>query len=99
MSEAHLLRLPLKHKPKDISPQGHQSGLDADKLDGLHASEIQTQPGPHVATHAKGGVDAFDGSMEILIRLENYPTDPANPLPGRIYFNTTDQRVKVFGSS
>lgn len=29
-----------KHKPRDIKPQGAGSGLDADKVDGLHASEI-----------------------------------------------------------
>jgi len=29
-----------KHKPKDIKPQGSGSTLDADKVDGLHASEI-----------------------------------------------------------
>jgi len=29
-----------KHKPKDIQPQGVGSTLDADKVDGLHASEI-----------------------------------------------------------
>jgi len=41
MAEAtHLLGLPLKHKPADIQPQGAGSGLDADKVDGLHASEI-----------------------------------------------------------
>ncbi|MEM3617295.1 MAG: hypothetical protein QXJ31_05215 [Candidatus Bathyarchaeia archaeon] len=97
MAEAtHLLCLPRKHKPSDIQPQGEGSGLDADKLDGLHAYQIQSQPGPHVSTHAKGGTDAFDGSMEILIRLENYPVDPANPLPGRVYFNTSTNRVKVY---
>ncbi|MEM3463620.1 MAG: hypothetical protein QXL91_02030 [Candidatus Bathyarchaeia archaeon] len=96
MSETHLLKLPIKHKPSDIHPQGHNSGLNADKLDGLHASEIQSQPGPHVSTHAKGGTDAFDGTLEILIRLENYPVDPANPLPGRIYYNTSTGHVKVY---
>lgn len=29
-----------KHKPKDIKPQGADSGFDADKVDGLHAAEI-----------------------------------------------------------
>jgi hypothetical protein len=29
-----------KHKPKDIKPQGENSGLDADKVDGKHASEL-----------------------------------------------------------
>jgi len=29
-----------KHKPRDIKPQGAGSGLDTDKVDGLHASEI-----------------------------------------------------------
>jgi len=55
MAEAtHLLGLPLKHKPKDIKPQGAGSGLDADKVDGLHASEIGGGGGPHnilSATH------------------------------------------------
>ena len=42
MAEAiHLLSLPLKHKPSDISPQGASSGLDADKVDGLHASYLE----------------------------------------------------------
>jgi hypothetical protein len=36
----HLLGLPRKHKPGDIQPQGAGSGLDADKVDGLHAAEI-----------------------------------------------------------
>jgi hypothetical protein len=36
----HMLKLPLKHKPEHISPQGSGSGLDADKVDGLHASEL-----------------------------------------------------------
>ena len=29
-----------KHKPKDIKPQGENSGLDADTVDGKHASEL-----------------------------------------------------------
>jgi len=41
MAEAtHLLGLPVKHKPEDIKPQGEGSGLDADKVDGKHASEL-----------------------------------------------------------
>jgi len=57
MAEAtHLLDLPLKHKPKDIKPQGSGSGLDADKVDGLHASELGGG-GPHAAIHETGGGD------------------------------------------
>ncbi|MHC1624452.1 MAG: hypothetical protein ACXQS2_00345 [Methermicoccaceae archaeon] len=33
------------HSPSDISPQGSGSGLDADTLDGLHASDILAQAG------------------------------------------------------
>ena len=33
------------HSPSDISPQGSGSGLDADTLDGLHASDILAQVG------------------------------------------------------
>jgi len=33
------------HAPSDISPQGSGSGLDADTLDGLHASDILAQAG------------------------------------------------------
>jgi len=58
MAEAtHLLGLPLKHKPKDIKPQGTGSGLDADKVDGLHASEIGGGGGPHASSHETGGAD------------------------------------------
>jgi len=46
-----------KHKPKDIKPQGAGSGLDSDKLDGLHASEIGGGGGPHAASHETGGAD------------------------------------------
>jgi len=52
----HLLGLPLKHKPKDIKPQGHNSGLDADKVDGLHANELGGG-GPHASSHETGGGD------------------------------------------
>jgi hypothetical protein len=45
-----------KHKPKDVKPQGALSGLDADKVDGLHASEIGSG-GPHHDTHEVDGVD------------------------------------------
>jgi len=53
----HLLGLPLKHKPKDIKPQGAGSGLDADKVDGFHASEIGGGGGPHASSHETGGAD------------------------------------------
>jgi len=33
------------HSPSDITPQGSGSGLDADTLDGLHASDILAQAG------------------------------------------------------
>jgi len=57
MAEAtHLLGLPLKHKPKDIKPQGAGSGLDADKVDGLHANELGGG-GPHASSHETGGGD------------------------------------------
>jgi hypothetical protein len=47
-----------KHKPKDVKPQGANSGLDADKLDGLHAYEISGGGGgPHAASHETGGSD------------------------------------------
>jgi hypothetical protein len=49
-----------KHKPKDIKPQGMGSGLDADKVDGLHASDIGGGA-PHnilSATHSDALVDA-----------------------------------------
>jgi len=52
----HLLGLPLKHKPKDIKPQGAGSGLDADKVDGLHANELGGG-GPHASSHEAGGGD------------------------------------------
>jgi len=52
----HLLGLPRKHKPKEIQPQGEGSGLDADKVDGLHASEIGGG-GPHASSHETGGGD------------------------------------------
>jgi hypothetical protein len=45
-----------KHKPKDVKPQGALSGLDADKLDGFHASEIGSG-GPHATTHEVDGAD------------------------------------------
>jgi len=56
MAETHLLGLPRKHKPKDIKPQGAGSGLDADKVDGLHASEIGGG-GLHASNHETGGSD------------------------------------------
>lgn len=57
MAEAtHLLGLPRKHKPRDIKPQGAGSGLDADKVDGLHASELGGG-GPHASSHETGGGD------------------------------------------
>ena len=57
MAEAtHLLGLPRKHKPKDIQPQGEGSGLDADKVDGLHASELGGG-GLHASSHESGGGD------------------------------------------
>ena len=53
MAEAtHLLGLPVKHKPKDIKPQGTGSGLDADKVDGKHASDLG-----HQAKTVKGTTD------------------------------------------
>jgi len=58
MAEAtHLLGLPRKHKPKDIKPQGHASELDADKVDGFHASELGGGGGPHATSHETGGAD------------------------------------------
>lgn len=70
----HLLGLPLKHRPEDVSPQGSGSGLDADKVDGKHASEIQSQPGPHKV----GGLDAFDGNGdELSFRVEEVDSLPS----------------------
>lgn len=57
MAEAtHLLGLPVKHKPGDIKPQGHNSGLDADKVDGKHASELGGGA-VHQALTVKGTTD------------------------------------------
>ncbi len=52
-----------KHKPRDIKPQGAGSGLDADEVDGLHASELAGVPGPPGAKGDKGdqGLQGIQG--------------------------------------
>lgn len=68
MAEAtHLLGLPKKHKPKDIKPQGAGSGLDADKVDGLHASEIGGG-GPHASSHDLAGEIGVTGADHLFSR-------------------------------
>jgi hypothetical protein len=89
----HLLNLPLKHKPKDIKPQGAGSTLDADMVDGKHASELGG--GPHVITHVKGGSDPFDGTThQISFQFEQVATLPS-PTLGRVIVLLTDGHVYV----
>ncbi len=58
----HLLNLPLKHRPADISPQGTGSGLDADKLDGLHANQISVDDYKYLVVQNGTSADVYDAT-------------------------------------
>jgi len=94
-------RKPLEPKLKwqtdvvDVLKEGHGSLVDADKVDGLHASEIAGGGGAHVASHAKGGGDAFDGAIhQISFQLEQITTLPTVTM-GRIVLLLTDGHIYI----
>lgn len=57
------------HAPADITPQGHTSTLDADLLDGQHASEFQ--PAFSVGDNLSLISDVLDAKNEQVITLES----------------------------
>jgi hypothetical protein len=60
-----------KHRPKDVKPQGENSGLDADKVDGKHASELGG---------GEAGNDPWqDTSKERIILLPSYYDSVTGP--------------------
>ncbi len=81
MAEAtHLLGLPVKHKPKDIKPQGVGSGLDADKVDGLHASELGGgTPSDTVASETEFGQSPSAGTATTYSRGNHTHGTPSDP--------------------
>jgi hypothetical protein len=67
------------HSPSQISPQGSGSGLDADTVDGQHASAFapanhthtrsQITDFAHAATHQAGGSDPITGNLDANARV------------------------------
>jgi hypothetical protein len=67
------------HTPSQISPQGSGSGLDADMLDGQHASDFapaththtrsQITDFAHASTHEAGGSDPITGNLDANARV------------------------------
>lgn len=109
MAEAtHLLGLPKKHKPKDIKPQGAGSGLDADTVDGLHASEIGGTPGAHASTHEVDGTDLVRpylpvcGCWRITGDVSPFELEADSELElyveGEMYFDESTGKMKVAAS-
>jgi hypothetical protein len=93
-------RQPLEHRPTqpelvDLLMEGHGSLVDADKVDGLHASEIARGGGAHVTSHAKGGGDPFDGARDqISFQLEQVATLPLVTM-GRLVLFLTDGHIYI----
>jgi len=79
----------------DVLKEGHSSLVNADKVDGLHASEIAGGGGAHVTSHAKGGGDPFDGATQQL----SFQFDQVAMLPtvtmGRVVLFLTDGHIYV----
>jgi hypothetical protein len=67
------------HPPSQISPQGAGSGLDADTVDGQHASAFapashthtrsQITDFAHASTHVAGGSDPITGNLDANARV------------------------------
>jgi hypothetical protein len=67
------------HPPSQISPQGSGSGLDADTVDGQHASAFapashthtrsQITDFAHASTHVAGGSDPITGNLDANARV------------------------------
>jgi hypothetical protein len=67
------------HPPSQISPQGSGSGLDADTVDGQHASDFapashthtrsQITDFAHASTHVAGGSDPLTGNLDANARV------------------------------
>jgi len=67
------------HTPSQISPQGSGSGLDADTVDGQHASAFapashthtrsQITDFAHASTHVAGGSDPLTGNLDANARV------------------------------
>jgi hypothetical protein len=67
------------HTPAQISPQGSGSGLDADTVDGQHASAFapashthtrsQITDFAHASTHVAGGSDPLTGNLDANARV------------------------------
>jgi hypothetical protein len=67
------------HTPSQISPQGSGSGLDADTVDGQHASAFapashthtrsQITDFAHASTHVAGGSDPITGNLDANARV------------------------------
>jgi hypothetical protein len=67
------------HTPAQISPQGSGSGLDADTVDGQHASAFapashthtrsQITDFAHASTHVAGGSDPITGNLDANARV------------------------------
>jgi hypothetical protein len=67
------------HSPSQITPQGSGSGLDADTVDGQHASAFapanhthtrsQITDFAHAATHQAGGSDPITGNLDANARV------------------------------
>jgi hypothetical protein len=76
----HALKLPLKHKPSDIKPQGHGSGLDADTVDGLHASQIGGgMPSDTVVSETSFDQSASPGTSSTYSRGDHTHGTPPDP--------------------
>jgi len=67
------------HSPSQITPQGSGSGLDADTVDGQHASAFapaththtrsQITDFAHASTHVSGGSDPLTGNLDANARV------------------------------
>jgi hypothetical protein len=78
----HMLKLPLKHKPSDIKPQGHGSGLDADTVDGLHAAELGAGvPSDTVQPETTWGISPSPGTSSAYARGDHTHGTPPDPIP------------------
>lgn len=92
-----------------LAADGTGSGLDADTVDGQHASEFAASSHTHdyaATSHTHSGMatetwvnaqlSSLSASADEFITATS---DPANPTTGQVYFNTTDKSLRIWNGN